>query len=267
MVIKIKNGGKMVDLKKEDQEYLDSEINKQNKTDKINYYKTQNKSVFILSFAGILLSFVLGILFTPIEGQINILVLLIIVGLFAFSASYMFLSFILEILSIFIKKLKEDHYTKFTIQMVISSVIVIVVLILVIIGNLLGTTGRVVNPEMHTSLLLRQQINNPGSLMCTDVVTFQKDASLVAQGITKDTGLDYLQVYFANPEGIPNFNVSNHSVLKYTGTSKKNVVMCIICDEGKTGLQEAAIQNGINTTIDSNIEYETLCLVYPKKTA
>ena len=253
-------------FKKEDQEYIDSEINKQEETNDLDYYKKQHKSFFILSFAGILLSAVLSALFSTIGGEINFLILLLIIGIFTISASYIVLASILEIISLFFIKLKEDYKTKFTIQMVISSVIVILVLIFVILGNTFNMAGNL-NPATATKQLLRQQINYPGSLICTDTVRFSKEKlTLSSQEISNNSGLDYSQVYFDNPEHLPNFDVSNRSVLKYTSTSNKNVVMCIICsNNGKLELQEALIQNEINTIIDSNIEGETLCLVYPKK--
>lgn len=235
-------------------------------------YKELDKNIILWSLILFILAIIIGILSSKISALISIfgtfgvaLWYLVI----AFTSVYLIWSFLFWIVGLISIKARENYKFKLMVKSGTAIVFTIMVIFSMSMPICAGGNcgGRNLNPTQKTNQFLKQQINNPGSLMCTDVVTFQKDSSLVAQGITKDTGLDYSQVYFANPEGIPNFDVSNHSVLKYTETSKKNVTICIICDEGKTGLQEAAIQNGINTTIDSNIEYETLCLVYPKKTA
>lgn len=235
-------------------------------------YKELDKNIILWSLILFILAIIIGILSSKISALISIfgtfgvaLWYLVI----AFTSVYLIWSFLFWIVGLISIKARENYKFKLMVKSGTAIVFTIMVIFSMSMPICAGGNcgGRNLNPTQKTNQFLKQQINNPGSLMCTDVVTFQKDSSLVAQGITKDTGLDYSQVYFANPEGIPNFDVSNHSVLKYTGTSKKNVTICIICDEGKIGLQEALTQNGINTTIDSNIEGQTLCLVYPKKTA
>lgn len=235
-------------------------------------YKELDKNIILWSLILFILAIIIGILSSKIGALISIfgtfgvaLWYLVI----AFTSVYIIWSFLFWIIGLISIKARENYKFKLMVKSGTAIVFTIMVIFSMSMSICAGGNcgGRNLNPIQKTNQFLKQQINNPGSLMCTDVVTFQKDSSLVAQGITKDTGLDYSQVYFANPEGIPNFDVSNHSVLKYTETSKKNVSMCIICDEGKTGLQQVLAQNGISTTIDSNIEYETLCLVYPKKTA
>jgi len=244
--IKIKNGGKMVD------------------------YKELDKNIILWSLILFILAIIIGILSSKIGALISTFGTIGIIFwylLIAFTSVYIIWSFLFWIVGLISIKARENYKFKLMVKSGTAIVFTIMVIFSMSMPICAGGNcgGRNTTPLKNANQLLRNQIDNPGAESCTDVVTFQKDISLVAQGITKDTGLDYSQVYFDNPEGIPNFDVSNHSVLKYTETSKKNVTMCIICDDGKTGLQEAAIQNGINTTIDSNIEGETLCLVYPKK--
>jgi len=254
-----------MDLKKEDQDYIDSQINKKSKIDKSDYYKKQNLTVLILSFAGLILAAILGILFTPLDGRINIFMLLIIGVLLAFSSTYIVSSIILGILSIFFKKLKQN-YIKFIIKILVSSATtVIAVVILVIVFSSIPPTGPG-KPADATKFLLKTQINTPGAEQCTAPVMFTiQKPQLSAEGITTDTGLEPEQVIFINPQEITGFEVSG-SLLKYTGTTNQNVVMCIICaTDGKTGLELALINNNVPTSINSTIEEKTLCAVYPKK--
>lgn len=229
-------------------------------------YDTQNKTWLILSLAGVIIAAILSILFAPIGGRMNLFLLLLIAGIFGFSSAYIVLSAILDILSLFIKKLKTDYYTKFTIKMVIGSAATIILLIILIIGNFANLDGRSLSPIISTKQLLSDQIDNPGAESCTDPVTFTKKVSQIsAEELTRNTRLNYEQVIFANPDDILNFYASNYS-LKYTGTTNKKVIMCAICSgNGKTGLERALQKNGVNlTTISSTIE-ETLCVIYPKK--
>jgi len=255
-----------MDLKKEDQDYIDSQINKKSKIDKSDYYKKQNLTVLILSFAGLILAAILGILFTPLDGRINIFMLLIIGVLLAFSSTYIVSSIILGILSIFFKKLKQN-YIKFIIKILVSSATtVIAVVILVIVFSSIPPTGPG-KPADATKFLLKTQINTPGAEQCTAPVMFTiQKPQLSAEGITTDTGLEPEQVIFINPQEITGFEVSNPQLLKYTLTSSKKVIMCAICsDYGKEALEQALIANGVPTTINSTIAEKTLCAVYPKK--
>ena len=240
---------------------------KDKRIDRLDYYKKQNQTVLILSFAGIIFAAILGILFTPIGGRINLFVLLIIGGLFSFSASYIVLSIILEILSIFFKNLKQEG-TKFTIKIVVCSVTVIVIVILLFISSFSMFDGRNFNPTDYTRSLLKTQINNPGAESCTDPVTFTRSKSTIsAEGITRDTGMSPEQVIFSNPLEIVNFDIPNSSQLKYMGWQNKRVMICIICSQnGKTGLQQALIANNVNSNINLTIEEETICIVYPRRT-
>jgi len=257
-------------LKKEDEEYIDSEINKQNTTpNNQEYYKKQNKFFLILSFVGILLSAILGLLFTPIGGQINIIRLLIITILFSFSVVYIFWSFLFWIIGLISIKSRENYKFKFIVKLGVAFSFTIVIIFLGSMMSICGSgncNGRNLDPKIATTQLFKSQIYNPGAINCTDKVTFQNNSSLIAESITKDTGLDSSsQVFLANPEKISGFESSNSQILNYTGTTKK-VVMCMICsDNGKTGLQQALDQYGINTVIDSYVEGKTLCLIYPKK--
>jgi len=255
-----------MDLKKEDQDYIDSQINKKSKIDKSDYYKKQNLTVLILSFAGLILAAILGILFTPLDGRINIFMLLIIGVLLAFSSTYIVSSIILGILSIFFKKLKQN-YIKFIIKILVSSATtVIAVVILVIVFSSIPPTGPG-KPADATKSLLKTQINTPGREQCTAPVMFTiQNPQLSAEGIRIDTGLEPEQIIFINPQEITGFEVSNPQLLKYTLTSSKKVIMCAICsDYGKEALEQALIANGVPTTINSTIAEKTLCAVYPKK--
>jgi len=256
-----------MDLKKEDQDYIDSQINKKSKIDKSDYYKKQNLTVLILSFAGLILAAILGILFASIGGTINIFILLLIGALFGFSASYIILSLILGILGLLFKTLKENYYKKFTIKMIISSAIMIITVILLLITmSSIPPTGPG-NPADAIKSLLKTQINTPGAEQCTAPVIFTiQNPQLSAEGITIDTGLEPEQIIFINPQEITGFEVSNPQLLKYTLTSSKKVIMCAICsDYGKEALEQALIANGVPTTINSTIAEKTLCAVYPKK--
>ena len=176
-------------------------------------------------------------------------------------------------------KLNKKGQASSTFQLLIAAIVA-----LAILGVLISVIGGV-NPlsgdaKTATSQKLKAQMNNPGAVDCTEPVTFKKGISLATEGITKDSGLDPQQVFFTNAiDSVTNFPEPSgtKSVLRYSGTSSKKVVLCIICsDNGKTGLETAITNNEISSfndwpTSSGNYELpengETACIVYPKKTA
>ncbi|HOW29649.1 MAG TPA: hypothetical protein PK685_03190 [archaeon] len=277
----------MKDQKKEDEEYLDSVIEKQNNISKTEEkedpkesqeeYNKYNTKIII----GILIMASLPILFLIIlilginipNGLNDLVPFVFYLGSICilFAIVILFISVIYEFIALFNKDLEQKLENKsvrvYKHKVNLSLIITACLLLLFIISaQLPAPSRRSQNPTVYTAQLLRQQINYPGVENCTDKVTFKRNSSLIAESIIKNTGLDNTQVYLNNLDNLIGFESTNSQILKYTGSSNKNVEVCIICsDNGKTGLQQAMEEYGITTVIDSNIERETLCLVYPKK--
>jgi hypothetical protein len=234
----------------------------------IDYKKLDNTFIlFCPSF--IILMFIVGILSSTIGAAILKYPIIFTIFLFLgiFSAVYLIWSFCFWIVGLISQKARDNHKFRFMTKLITSVIVAILItytLLVPICGDNCG--GRNTSPITNTKILLQTQINNPGAEQCTDYVTFSRSNSqLSAEGITRDTGLNPDQVVFANPREIPGFEASN-SLLKYGLTTKKNVFVCIICsDNGKTRLEQALVDNGASTTINSTIEGQTLCVVYPKK--
>lgn len=229
--------------------------------------KKVDKWLIILSGLFLVVGLFLVLIYIGIMGRPNTLELSVgILGfiIFLFSLSYLVLSILTSIFNLIFKKL-SNHFTANVLFKVIFSIL-FVIIISVVVGSI-PSLGKYGNSVTSTKQLLRNQINNPGSLMCTDTILFTKeDSTLSAQSISKDSGFESNHIYFNNGDLLEFEITDNNKLLKYIGaSSKKKIKICIICDEGKTGLQEALTQNGINTTIDSNIEGQTLCLVYPQR--
>lgn len=178
-------------------------------------------------------------------------------------------------------KLTKKGQASSTFQLLIAAVVALA--ILGVLLNILGVLpGLNKDPTKTTKTLLTDQINNPGAESCTDPVTFTRSKStLSAEGITINTGIAKNQVFFANPEEIPNFTPNNDSTLKnilrYSATSSKKVMMCIVCSSDKTTLEgeDGAIAVNARTdpqdaTIDIPEDLssgETVCVIYPRKTS
>ena len=174
-------------------------------------------------------------------------------------------------------KLNKKGQASSTFQLLIAAIVALAILgvLISVIGGIGGISG---DPTTAAKQLLKNQINNPGAESCTDPVEFsaKKNKSLAASGITKDSGLDVEQVVFtAFPDGdkmkITGFktNVSG-TLLQYESQSSRKVVICIICDEAHR--LNTAIGDNLGESYSSLIEddsenYETKCIVYPKKTS
>ena len=178
-------------------------------------------------------------------------------------------------------KLTKKGQASSTFQLLIAAIVALAILgvLISVIGGINTVSG---DAKTAATQKLKTQMQNPGAVDCTDPVTFKKGNTLAAEGITKDTGLDPQQVFFTNMvDSVTNFPepINKKTVLKYTGTSSKRVVLCIICsDNGKTGLISALEGNEITTLTESDFpdttgdnaypnEGETGCVIYPKKTA
>lgn len=184
-------------------------------------------------------------------------------------------------------KLTKKGQASSTFQLLIAAIVALAILgvLISVIGGINTVSG---DAKTAATQKLKTQMQNPGSVDCTDAVTFKKANTLAAEGVTKDTGLDPEQVFFTNEiDNISNFNATGNAkaILKYTGTSSKRVVLCVLCSSnGKTGLDEAIKANELmgspNTSL-SEAEWpsptdgrngfpasgETGCVIYPKKTA
>lgn len=170
-----------------------------------------------------------------------------------------------------------------TFQLLIAAVVALA--ILGVLLNILGVLpGLNKDPARTTKTLLSDQINNPGAQSCTDPVTFTRSKStLSAEGITTGSGIDIEQVFFANPEGIPNFTPeegdTKMDLLRYNSSTSKKVMMCIICSSDRDKLEKAIKANkdnddkfsssgGEQVDFPSNLSnHETVCVVYPRKTS
>lgn len=279
-----------MDLKKEDQDYIDSEIKKQNnlKQQKVNTNvktietpkKADNK---LLLFALIFLVIsILGIFLVnsglklPSELYGILIYGLLIVGGISllFLVIYLAVSVFFEFIGLFNKEQeKVDNSEK------IKNVTIIIVLIFILLFIILSfipmpRPSRVGNPTTATRQLIHSQINNPGSVVCTGYVEFSKARTpeLSTEGIVKDSGLEKGQVYFTTPiEGIVGFSAENPEVLVYNSNSKKKVVMCVLCDEHSdisSPITERLGNLGLTAVdIDSSNNGQTVCIVFPRKSA
>lgn len=172
-------------------------------------------------------------------------------------------------------KLTKKGQASSTFQLLIAAVVALA--ILGVLLNILGVLpGLNKDPTKTTKTLLTDQINNPGAESCTDPVTFTRSKStLSAEGITVNTGIDMKQVFFANPENIPNFNPNDTATLiRYSATSTKKVMMCIVCSSDNSTLPEAITANAKTDPQDGEISLpdelssgETVCVIYPRKTS
>ncbi|MFA5746251.1 MAG: hypothetical protein WCX82_00035 [archaeon] len=170
-------------------------------------------------------------------------------------------------------KLNNKGQASSTFQLLIAAVVALAILgVLLSILNVIP--GPNADPSNATKTLLKTQVDSPGAEQCTTKVTFTRSVSRVAtESITAETGLDPEQVYFDNPEGMtPPFELSeNQQLLKYTSTTSKKVIMCIICSNSIEHLNSAISENAKSTDDFGNVpeveDGQTLCVVYPRKTA
>ncbi len=283
----------MKDQKKEDEEYLDSVIEKQNNISKTEekedpkesqeeYNKYNTKVVIgILIMASLpILFLIILILGINIPNGLNDLFLFSFNlggACILFAIVILFISVIYEFIALFNKDLEQKLENKsvrvYKHKVNLSLIITACLLLLFIISAQLPAPRRIQNPTVSTLQLLKQQINNPGAVACTDPVEFSKAKTpeLYSAAITKDTGLDRSQVYFTIPkEGIAGFSTNeNQNTLTYNLSTKKRVVMCMLCDEYDS--QYKSLENRIESlglesvTIDSSNNGQTVCIVYPKK--
>lgn len=231
-------------------------------------YKKLDNTIMLFCPSIIIIMIIVGILFSTIGDAISKspIIFTICVFLGIFSTVYLIWSFCFWIVGLISQKARDNHKFRFMTKFITSIIVAILItwtLFMPLCGDNCG--GRNLTPISSTKTLLQIQMNNPGAEMCTDSVTFSRSNSqLSSEGVTINSGLNPEQVVFANPQEISNFEASN-SLLKYTGTANKKVIMCIICSEGKSDLQQALIENNVSTTVNSTIEGQTLCVVYPKK--
>ncbi|HOZ36187.1 MAG TPA: hypothetical protein PLK55_04365 [archaeon] len=231
-------------------------------------YKKLDKTILLFCPSIIILMIIVGILSSTMGAPISRFPIISAIFIFlgTFSAVYLIWSFCFWIIGLISKK--TNYKFNFIIKSatsIVLAILIVYILSIPLCGDNCG--GRNTSPTTNAKTLLGTQVNNPGAESCTESVVFTKQNSqLSAEGITQNTGLDPEQVIFSNPQDISNFQASN-SLLKYTGTANKRVIMCIVCSEGKTNLERALIDNEINVTVNSTIEGQTLCIVYPRKTA
>ena len=279
-----------MDLKKEDQDYIDSEISKQNnlKQQQVNTNvktvdapkKADNK---LLIFALILLviSILFGVLLfsgLKLSSELSLILYfgLLIVGgisllfLVIHSAVYVFFEFI----GLFNKEQEKVDNSEKKSNITIVIVLIFIVLFIVLSFIPMPRTNRVSNPSTATKQLIHSQINNPGAVVCTGYVEFSKARTpeLSTEGIVKDSGLEKGQVYFTTPiEGIVGFSTENPEVLVYNSNTKKKVVMCVLCDEHSdisSPITERLGNLGLTAVdIDSSNNGQTVCIVFPRKSA
>lgn len=252
--------------KKEDQEYIDSVLEKENVSTKHNtdFYKKLDSSFLIGSlFVSVL--YVITVLLFPIAGVFNNHVInFIFTATFIFAVSYIVFNLLFWVVGLFFKKIRNYKKFNFIAKLVISIILAIIIINLMTVC--IGCKSMVRTPKTSTKMLIKDQINNLGAEGCTDPILFTKSRStLTVEGITITTGLGPEQVYFINPENIPNFDTKDN-ILKYGASSSKRVMMCVLCDNGKTRLEKALQAHDINTTINSTTDEKTLCAVYPRKT-
>ncbi|HPV66271.1 MAG TPA: hypothetical protein PK655_02350 [archaeon] len=248
--------------KKEDQEYIDSVLEKENVSTKHNtdFYKKLDSSFLIGSlFVSVL--YVITVFLFPIAGVFNNHVInFIFTATFIFAVSYIVFYLLFWVVGLFFKKIRNYKFN-FIAKLVIS------IILAIIITNMMTVIACRSTPTKATRMLIKDQINNLGAEGCTDPILFTKSRStLIEEGITITTGLGPEQVYFINPENIPNFDTKDN-ILKYGASSSKRVMMCVLCDNGKTGLEKALQAHDINTTINSTTDEKILCAVYPRKTS
>lgn len=261
----------MKDAKKEDQEYIDSMLEKHNlsspKHDNEYYRKLDNSILQWCPFV-LVLFIIISILLSSISGSNTHIISFIFIVIFIFAVLYIIFSFLFWIVGLLSKKTKNYKFN-LIVKLLISIILAILITYTVSTPICAGCGGS--TPTNATTQLLKFQINNPGAESCTDPVTFSRtNKTLTAEDITRYMGLDPEQVIFANPENIEIFDTStsNSQILNYNGTSNKKVAMCVLCANGKIGLEQALQANGINnTTITSTIEEELLCAVYPRRTS
>ena len=107
-------------------------------------------------------------------------------------------------------------------------------------------------------------IKNQNQEFCSNTIVFQKgNFRLSSETIIKNTKLASNQIIFINPKNINNFEIKGN-LLSNKDFHPELYIVCGICDVGKTKLQSTLLINNITTLIDSNIEDETLCVIYPK---
>jgi len=229
-------------------------------------YKKLDKTILQWCPFVLILLLIIAILFSSIGGRNQSIGWYIFITIFSFTIFYMILSLLFWIIGLLSKEFKENYQTKFYLKI---STIIATIIIILIVSSLFcfGCGSRNVSPITNTKSLLKTQMDNPGAEQCTYTVIFTRSSpALSSKGITANTGLDPNQVYFDNPLEIPNFDISNPKILRYTGATNKKVIMCILCSSnGKSGLEQALIQNGITSVVNSTTEEETHCVVYPRK--
>ncbi len=250
--------------KKEDQEYIDSVLEKENVSTKHNtdFYKKLDSSFLIGSlFVSVL--YVITVFLFPAGVFNNHVINFIFTATFIFAVSYIVFYLLFWVVGLFFKKIRNYKFN-FIAKLVISIILAIIIINLMTVC--IGCKSMVRTPKTSTKMLIKDQINNLGAEGCTDPILFTKSRStLTVEGITITTGLGPEQVYFINPENIPDFDTKDN-ILKYGASSSKRVMMCVLCDNGKTGLEKALQAHDINTTINSTTDEKTLCAVYPRKT-
>ncbi|MFA5746248.1 MAG: hypothetical protein WCX82_00050 [archaeon] len=180
----------------------------------------------------------------------------------AFFSGYLILSFIMWTFQSIFKKL-SDHFKVDIFLKLFVWIIISVILFVLIRGHF--TEHNYNSPtNIIKSKLLHSAIETPELEHCSDSIIFNKGTyRITSESVTKETGLLPEQIIFINPQDINKFEVKDN-VLQNKDFYPKSYIICAICDVGKTKLQSTLIVNNINTIIDSNIEGQTLCAVYPK---
>ncbi|MFA5746250.1 MAG: hypothetical protein WCX82_00040 [archaeon] len=271
-----------MDLKKEDEDYIYEAVNKANKST-VNSkdggkYKEIDKTILQWCPIVLILLITIGILFSTLSaiGGNQTLILAILfytyITLCTFTISYLVLSLLFWIIGLLSKTFKEDYKSKFYLKISISVIAIIIILIIINSTSCIGCNSMNTIPIKNTKTLLKTQIDNPGAEQCTTSVTFTRSVSkLSSEGITQDSGLNPEQVYFDNPQQISSFDISNPQTLKYTFTTSKKVVMCILCSNSIENLNYAISENARATdefgSVPNITDNQTICVVYPRKTA
>ena len=128
-------------------------------------------------------------------------------------------------------KLNKKGQASSTFQLLIAAIVALAILgvLISVIGGLdIGTD----KPDQVTNNLLKNQLNYPGVINCTDAIKFKRSTSIGAEAMVKNTGLSQYQVLVSNEyDNVENFQVIGNSILTYTGASDKRIAVCIVCSE------------------------------------
>ncbi len=181
----------------------------------------------------------------------------------AFFSGYLIFSVILWIFQLLFKKSSENFKVNSFLKSFIW-IIISVVIFLLIRGYF--SENHFNSPTNLIKLkIIPNALNNPSKEYCSNSIIFDKSTYKISSSYIKENKkINTKQIIFINPQKIDTFEITSEK-LKNKNLFPKSYIICSICD---TKENTSVLLNNYeitDITIDSTLEGETFCLVYPKK--